>query len=312
MTTSSTPSSLNQIRSLPASGVSLRIVGSSCNRPEIWGVVACAGCAAVTADPRCAVGGGQLAMACSGQYSKQARESDRSMTRLGRLTLIDWLCVDLCLIGLHNDSSFLCLASILPIVGFRLYDATGIPALGSSVMRHPADLEQSSQPARERLIEIPDPISDDLCRTLTELHDEVKSKLVGSDGQLYDSNEAMSNGVYSLGEHLFAKDWDGDPSNLRSVLENLLTCPIVSDFIDVPVTMLTESNQNMHAFEREAAQRWLINSNQHPLTRKRVFGVVMDECTYKIIELMLSHQNEARPPAQQSMSSPTDTLLAGN
>lgn len=325
MTTSSTPSSLNQIRSLPASGVSSRIVGSSCNRPEIWGVVACAGCAAVTADPRCSVWGGQLAIACSGQYSKQARESDRSMTPLGRLTLIDWLCVDLCLIGLRNDSSFLCLASILPLVGFRLYDNTGIPALGSSVMPHPANLEQSSQPARERLIEIPDsisgeqlieipdPISDDLCRTLKELHDEVKSKLVGSDGQLYDSNEAMSNGVYSLGQHLFAKDWDGDPSNLRSVLENLLKCPIMHELINVPVTMLTPSNQNMRSFEREAAQRWLINRNQgHPLTREPVLGVVLDECTYKIIELLLSHQNEARPPAQQSMSSPTDTLLAGN
>jgi hypothetical protein len=237
------------------------------------------------------------------------------MTPLVRLTLIDWLCVDLCLIGLHNDSSFLCLASILPLVGFRLYDATGIPALGSSVMWHPADLEQSSQPVRERLIEIPDPISDDLYHTLKELHDEFKSKLVGSDGQLYDSNEAMSNGVYSLGEHLFAKDWDGDRSNLRSVLENLLTCPIIFEFINVPVTMLTRSNQNMRSFEREAAQQWLINSNQrhaHPLTREPVVGVVVDEGTAKIIELLLSHQNETRPPAQQSMSSPTDTLLAGN
>lgn len=315
MITSLPPSSPNQTRRLPDSGVSPGIVWRSCNRPEIWGVVACAGSAAVTADPGCAVWWGQLAIACSGQYSKQARESDRSMTRLGRLTLIDWLCVDLCLIGLHKDSSFLCLASILPLVGFRLYDATGIPALGSSVMWHPADLEQSSQPARERLIEIPDPISDDLYHTLKELYDEVKSKLVGSDGQLYQSAEGMPSDVYSLGEHLFAKNWDGDRLNLRSVLEDLLTCPIILEFINVPVTMLTRSNQNMHSFEREAAQQWLINSNQrHPLTREPVVGLALDELSAEIIQLLLEYQP---PPAQQSMAdpvsqpdTPTDPLLA--
>lgn len=317
MTTSLPPSSPNQTRRLPDSGVSPGIVWRSCNRPEIWGVVACAGSAAVTADPNCAVWSGQLAIACSGQCSKQARESDRSMTRLGRLTLTDWLCVDSCLIGLHHkDSVLLCLASILPLVGLRLYNETGIPALGSSVMWHLADfLEQSSQPARERLIEIPDPISDDLYHTLKELHDEVKSKLVGSDGQLYQSAEGMPSDVYSLGKHLFAKNWDGDRLNLRSVLEDLLTCPIILDFINVPVTMLTQSNQNMHSFEKEAAQQCLINSNQqHPLTREHVVGLALDELSAKIIQLLLKYQP---PPAQQSMAdpasqpdTPTDPLLA--
>ena len=125
----------------------------------------------------------------------------------------------------------------------------------------------------------------------------------------------MPEGVYNLGQHPFAKDWDGDRSTVRSALVDLLQCPISLGSIENPVTIQTASNQSMHPFDRQSVAEWLRQRTQdtsvHPLTREAVVGFALDEGTAKIIQLLLSHQPVAQPPGQHVMDDPRAPLVGG-